>query len=48
MNYTVLEVKIENIDDFILSRVVTPTGQISNHFMQDLKKLAYYSGEPVR
>ena len=24
---------------------VAPTGQISNHFMQDLKKLAFYVGE---
>jgi len=30
-------------DDFIaLSRVVTPNLQIPNHFMQDLRKLAYY------
>ena len=32
-------------DDFyLLSRVVTPSIQIPNHFMQDLKKLAYFNG----
>ncbi len=29
-------------DIFLLSRVVTPTGQIFNIFLDDLKKLAYY------
>ncbi|WP_241775701.1 zinc ribbon domain-containing protein [Flavobacterium sp. Root420] len=29
-------------DIFLLSRVVTPKIQISNHFLQDLKKLAYF------
>jgi len=29
-------------DIFLLSRVVTPTGQISTKFMEDLKRLAYW------
>ena len=29
-------------DIFLLSRVVTPKGQITHHFMEDLKRLAYW------
>ena len=42
LKITNLVLKHKKTPNFHLEFLVTPTGQISNHFMEDLKKLAYF------